>query len=143
MQNGPDVVLGGGWRHFIPSEQKSSKRDDNRDVLSELTAAGYTKVGNRKELMTFNPQKNTKALIFDVIEFDDALRVALEYQASHADVAVIVTVDHETGGLGLGRESEYELSIDDLSEIPNSIEHACESIIEDPSSAMTVAKDMF
>lgn len=208
MQNGPDVVLGGGWRHFIPSEQKSSKRKDNRDVLSELTAAGYTKVGNRKELMTFNPQKSTKllglfskshmayeldrtnvvalseqpslaemtqvalntlahnshgffllveggridhachshdvkALIYDVIAFDDAVRVALEYQASHTDVAVIVTADHETGGLGLGRESEYELSIDDLSEIPNSIEHACESIIEDPSSAMTVTKNMF
>ncbi|MEW6347480.1 MAG: alkaline phosphatase [Thermodesulfobacteriota bacterium] len=64
-----------------------------------------------------------KASIHDTIAFDDAVRVALEYQKAHSDVLVVVTADHETGGLGLGRGTEYALDMKALGPITNSTEY--------------------
>jgi alkaline phosphatase len=41
----------------------------------------------------------------DVLGLDDAVQVALDYRASHADTLVIVTADHETGGMSVGLTS--------------------------------------
>ena len=38
-------------------------------------------------------------VIGDVIEFDEAVSVGLDYAALHPDTLVIVTADHETGGM--------------------------------------------
>ncbi len=62
------------------------------------------------------------AAIHDVIAFDKAVRTALDFQKSHPDVLIIVTADHETGGLGLGRGVEYALDITSLRPIKSSIE---------------------
>ena len=43
--------------------------------------------------------------LFDTLEFNSAVEVALEYQKSHPDTLVIVTGDHETGGMSLGCSS--------------------------------------
>jgi len=38
----------------------------------------------------------------DLLELDDAVKMALEFQKSHPDTLVIVTGDHETGGMSMG-----------------------------------------
>lgn len=38
----------------------------------------------------------------DLLELDAAVKVALEFQAAHPDTLVIVTGDHETGGMTMG-----------------------------------------
>lgn len=38
----------------------------------------------------------------DMLEFDDAIKVALEFQKTNPDTLVIVTGDHETGGMSMG-----------------------------------------
>jgi len=38
-------------------------------------------------------------MLGDVVGFDEAVKVALEYQAQHPETLVIVTADHATGGL--------------------------------------------
>lgn len=38
----------------------------------------------------------------DLLELDDAVKVALEFQREHPDTLVIVTGDHETGGMSMG-----------------------------------------
>ncbi|NLJ80609.1 MAG: alkaline phosphatase [Firmicutes bacterium] len=40
-------------------------------------------------------------LIGDVLAFDQAVGAALEYAQNHPDTLLIVTADHETGGLGI------------------------------------------
>jgi alkaline phosphatase len=40
-----------------------------------------------------------KTMIVETMDFDAAVGVALSYQKAHPDVLVIVTADHETGGL--------------------------------------------
>lgn len=38
----------------------------------------------------------------DVLELDDAVKVALEFQQSNPETLIVVTGDHETGGMSLG-----------------------------------------
>lgn len=45
------------------------------------------------------------ANLLDTLEFDRAVAVALDYQKTHPDTLVIVTGDHETGGMSLGASS--------------------------------------
>jgi alkaline phosphatase len=43
----PDVVFGGGRRHFVPDSVDGSRRKDTRNLLAEARAAGYTLVEDR------------------------------------------------------------------------------------------------
>ncbi len=52
-------------------------------------------------------------MIYDTIEFDEAVKVALDYAKEHGDTLVVVTADHETGGLLLSGGS-YSIDIDKL-----------------------------
>ena len=65
---------------------------------------------------------DARGMIDEVLAFDDAIRVALDYQAAHPDVLVIVTADHETGGLSLGRTSSYRVNLPSLARITCSME---------------------
>lgn len=64
-----------------------------------------------------------KASIYDTLAFDDAVRVALEYREKYPDVLVLVTADHETGGLGLGIGTTYALSLTELKPIKYSLQY--------------------
>lgn len=47
----PDVILGGGSRHFLPLGTPGSKRKDNMNVIQRFEDLGYAFSGNRTELM--------------------------------------------------------------------------------------------
>lgn len=50
-------------------------------------------------------------VIGDVIEFDESIRAAFEFYLQHPDeTLIVVTADHETGGLALGN-SDYTLNL--------------------------------
>ncbi len=66
-----------------------------------------SKKGNNKGFVLFAENENTDsaghqndvaALMRDLWAFDDAVKVALEFQRRNPDTLVIVTGDHETGG---------------------------------------------
>lgn len=46
----PDVIMGGGSRHFLPQETAGSKRKDNADVIKGFEELGYAFSGTRTEL---------------------------------------------------------------------------------------------
>lgn len=46
----PEVIMGGGAAYFIPKSMAGSKRTDERNLLADFQAAGYTTVGTRAEL---------------------------------------------------------------------------------------------
>ncbi len=57
--------------------------------------------------------------IFETLDMDEAIAVAYEFYKQHPDeTLIVVTADHETGGLALGRKSGYTF---DLSGIDASI----------------------
>lgn len=47
----PDVILGGGSRHFLPMTTPGSKRTDSRNLIEEFKALGYNFSGTKAELM--------------------------------------------------------------------------------------------
>jgi alkaline phosphatase len=49
--DGIDVVLGGGRRHFLPKATAGSSRSDERNLVDEMKAKGYTYVDDRAELL--------------------------------------------------------------------------------------------
>ncbi|WP_028007871.1 alkaline phosphatase [Solimonas flava] len=59
--DGLDVVLGGGRRHFVPSTSGGS-RNDSRNLLTEMQNAGYTYVANATALSAINTSTTSKLL---------------------------------------------------------------------------------
>ena len=47
----PDVIMGGGFRRYIPKSETGSKRSDERNLIKEFEALGYTFASNSKEMM--------------------------------------------------------------------------------------------
>lgn len=81
-----------------------------------------------------------KASIYDTLAFDDAVRTALEYRQTHPDVLVLVTADHETGGLGLGTGIEYALDLEALEPIKHSTEYLSKKITKQPDKLEDILK---
>jgi alkaline phosphatase len=81
-----------------------------------------------------------KASIYDTLAFDDAVRAALEYRKSRPDVLVLVTADHETGGMGLGTGTEYALHVPALQAIRNSLEYLHKRIEKHPAELENILK---
>lgn len=53
--------------------------------------------------------------ILEVLDFSDAIDVALQFYKKYPnETLIIVTADHETGGMTLGREKGYELKLNEL-----------------------------
>ena len=57
----PDVILGGGAQQFLPMATPGSKRKDNRNLIEEFKALGYSFSGSRSELLS-TPLAATKLL---------------------------------------------------------------------------------
>jgi alkaline phosphatase len=78
------------------------------------------------------------ALIWDTLAFDEAIRVTYEFQKAHPDTLLIITADHETGGLAMlpysstGREYEG-INLEAISKIKDSSERRNKEMGEDPS----------
>lgn len=149
-----DVLMGGGEQFFTPKSVKTSKRTDDRDLLSEARKAGYTIARTTEELAAARSQRllglfaqgymttvapeppvatmAQRALdllaphkkgfflmveggqidgaghankapenVKQTLDFDAAVATVLEFARKRGDTLVIVTADHETGGLSL------------------------------------------
>ena len=57
----PDVIMGGGARHFLPMEIAGSKRKDNVDVIKGFEDLGYSFSGSKTELKVI-PESEDKLL---------------------------------------------------------------------------------
>lgn len=46
---------------------------------------------------------NTEYVVEEMIDFDNAIGIVMDFAAQHKNTLVIVTADHETGGMGLNK----------------------------------------
>lgn len=61
-------------------------------------------------------------MVKEVMDFSDAVEVVLEFYRQHPEeTLIVVTADHETGGVGLGTQG-YELSLKFLSRQQHSLD---------------------
>ncbi|MDB5865602.1 MAG: hypothetical protein JWO70_3408 [Betaproteobacteria bacterium] len=68
-------------------------------VLSANSPNGFVLFLENENIDTSGHRNDAAALVRDLWAFDDAVQVALEFQRRVPDTLIIVTGDHETGGL--------------------------------------------
>lgn len=60
----------------------------------------------------------TMPMIFDIFRFDDAIKSAYEFYKKHPrNTLIVVTADHETGGVSLGGYDKYKVDWEKADEI--------------------------
>lgn len=85
---------------------------DRGDALQVMTSTALDILGRNPDgffLMIENEESDTQAhrnrsrevVTAEMLDLDAAVRLALDYQAAHPETLVLVTGDHETGGIGL------------------------------------------
>ena len=152
-RSGADAIIGGGRRFFLPSGAGGA-REDGRNLVAEMQAAGYTVATDPSEefpdakpllwlleddalppagkrsyslrhlmlaalsllarndagfvLMVEGSQidwachdNNLAQLKDELRDFDGAVATALDFAEGDGETLVVVTADHETGGLAL------------------------------------------
>lgn len=63
--------------------------------------------------------------IHEVLDFDQAIQLAYQFYLAHPDeTLIVVTADHETGGMALGTDGKYFLNLQALQNQPYSISMA-------------------
>ena len=90
----------------------------NEPSLAEMTATALEKLSENEngfflmvegsEIDSYGHDNMLREEAWHVYEFDRAVAVAMRYAALHPDTAVIVTADHETGGLSVPPDATPE-----------------------------------
>lgn len=114
-------------------DRRNMTRSQNQPSLADMTKAALSIVAKNPKgffLMVEGGRidhachkHDLKAAICEMIAFDEAVDVALNFQKNHPDILVLVTADHETGGLGLGKGTDYALNLMALKPITTSLEY--------------------
>ena len=110
--------------------------DGSEPTLAELTAKGIEMLDNPNGFfmmveggkIDYAAHNDDAATVFqEVLDFDAAVAVAYEFYKKHKDeTLIIVTADHETGGLVLGYRGDYSLNLKALSSQKVSVERMIE-----------------
>ncbi len=69
------------------------------NVLDKDSKNGFFLMVEGSQIDWASHQNNVSYITMEMLDFDKAIGVALEYAAKHKNTLVIVTADHETGGL--------------------------------------------
>ncbi len=81
-----------------------------------------------------------KTMIEETLEFDDAIHVALNFQKKHPDTLIIVTADHETGGLKQAGIGSFDIDSHALEPIKHSLTHIQSQIKKKPQEQKAILK---
>lgn len=112
--------------YAIDMESKDMTQSDLIDaavgfLYDENTENGFFIMSEGGKIDWASHANDTKAMIYEVLSFSDAVSKALEFYNNHPDeTLIVVTADHETGGLALGYESGYNIFFDKLAPVKSS-----------------------
>ena len=91
--------------------------------LAEMLEMGMEVIGNEKPFFIMCEGGNidwaahankTMSMVMDILEFEEAIEVALEFYKKHPDeTLIVVTADHETGGVSIGEGKDWREEIVD------------------------------
>lgn len=78
------------------------------------------------------------ANIQETLAFDKTVKIAKEYAEEHKDTLVIVTADHETGGMSVGVNGTYGFNRDVISNVKRSAEYMGKQINNEKTNVQHV-----
>jgi alkaline phosphatase len=119
----------------MPFELDKTFTASNLPSISDMTAKAISVLEKHKKpffLVIENEGTDTSAhrhdahaLMQEVLELDNATKSAYEFYKKHPEeTLIIVTADHETGGLGLGHPKKYFLDLTAALNTKVSTEHS-------------------
>ncbi|MBP3800835.1 MAG: alkaline phosphatase [Clostridia bacterium] len=97
--------------------------DQNRTSLSDMTTEALSRLENENgflvmiegsDIDTFSHKSNMQKMLIEMLEFDNAVGIAMNYVDTHPDTLLVITADHETGGLILNSTTSKEQLTDHL-----------------------------
>ena len=100
--------------------------EDNRIELADLTKEALVRLDNDKgfflmiegsDIDYYSHKCEMNNMLVEMIDFDDAVGIAKNYVDEHSDTLLIVTADHETGGIQLDNVDSKEKLNNDLFKI--------------------------
>lgn len=96
-------------------ENRVKLADMTKEALCRLESEnGFFLMVEGSDIDTYSHKTNMDKTLTELIDFDDAVKIAKQYVDENSDSLLIVTADHETGGLSLdGIKYEKQLT-DDL-----------------------------
>ncbi len=96
----------------IAANYESTSKVPGDDYFNEILKCGIEFLGDEEPFffmceggkIDWTAHNNAvMATVMEIIEFDDAIKVALDFYREHPDeTLIVVTADHETGGISLG-----------------------------------------
>lgn len=95
----------------------SISKEEIRTSLLDMTTTALSRLENDNgfflmiegsDIDSYSHELDITKMLEEVIDFDNAIKIAKEYVDIHPDTLLIVTADHETGGLDLTGVSSRE-----------------------------------
>ncbi|MGE6227474.1 alkaline phosphatase [Paenibacillus chitinolyticus] len=81
------------------------------DILS-ANPKGFTMMVEGGRIDHAGHANDLPSVVQEMLDFDAAVKVAMEFAKKDGNTSVVVTADHETGGLSLSRDNIYEINVD-------------------------------
>jgi len=104
------------------------------DFLYDPKGKGFFLMSEGGKIDWAAHDNDAKTTILEILDFSDAVALAIEFYKKYPrETLIVVTADHETGGLSLGETSGYNIFFDALA-------FQTSSIAADKSTAETVRK---
>ncbi|MFD7521197.1 alkaline phosphatase [Paenibacillus chitinolyticus] len=81
------------------------------DILS-ANPKGFTMMVEGGRIDHAGHANDLPSVVQEMLDFDAAVKVAMDFAKKDGNTSVVVTADHETGGLSLSRDNIYEINVD-------------------------------
>ncbi|MFF2155872.1 alkaline phosphatase [Paenibacillus chitinolyticus] len=81
------------------------------DILSS-NPKGFTMMVEGGRIDHAGHANDLPSVVQEMLDFDAAVKVAMDFAKKDGNTSVVVTADHETGGLSLSRDNIYEINVD-------------------------------
>ncbi len=122
-------------------------RTDAEPSLAEMSRATIHHLANTREAFCIMIEgarvdhaahgNDAAALVHDMLAFDDAVRVALDYAKDDPETLVIVTTDHANANPGIARYGSYDRYLANLASAKHSFEWVFEHFRALPTTGRT------
>ena len=117
--------------YLLAPDALPAKTEGRGSFLPDATRMGLDYFTRREEPFFFLVEgsfidwaghaESDSMLIQEVADFDETLGVLLDYIDEHPNTLLVVTADHETGGVSLGKQYEPQIIFGQKKEIPTEL----------------------
>ncbi|UGU17634.1 alkaline phosphatase [Sinomicrobium kalidii] len=124
-------VSGRSNAYILADEGLPSKIDGRKDFLKKSTSMALDYFDQNKEPFFMMIEgsyidwgghaENADMLISEVEDFDETLGTVLDYVETHPNTLLVVTADHETGGVSIGKHYKTDETTGHKKEVPEKV----------------------